>query len=162
GSERPFQLAPRVEKTLPNGLRVIVTRQTVVPKVTVMLTVLSGFSSDPPELTGLAQMTADIIQEGTKTRNSRQIRREFFGMGASRSAAVSQDFSQLSTRGLAEYAPELIALVGDVVMNSTLPADELAILTQQHLQTVAQQKSSPQFLSNRQFRRALFGDHPYA
>src|SRR6266853_1165924 len=47
GPERPFQLAPRVEKTLPNGLRVIVTRQTAIPKVTVMLTVLSGYSSDP-------------------------------------------------------------------------------------------------------------------
>jgi zinc protease len=162
GPERPFQLAPRVEKTLPNGLRVIVARQTVVPKVTVMLTVLSGFSSDPADLTGLAQMTADIVQEGTGTRNSRQIRREAFGMGGSLSAAVSQDFSSLTARGLAEYAPQLIALVGDVAMNPTLPADELAILKQQHLQTVAQQKATPQFLSNRQFRRALFGDHPYA
>ncbi|HKB09951.1 MAG TPA: pitrilysin family protein, partial [Vicinamibacterales bacterium] len=162
GPERPFQLAQRIEKTLPNGLRVIVTRQAVVPKVTVMLTVLSGFSSDPPDLTGLAQMTADIVQEGTKTRNSRQIRREAFGMGGSLSAAVSQDYSSLSARGLSEFAPQLIALVGDVVMNPTLPADELAILKQQHLQNVAQQKGSPQFLSNRQFRRALFGDHPYA
>ena len=112
GPERPFQLAPRVEKTLPNGLRIIVTRQTAVPKVTVMLTVLSGYSSDPADLTGLAQMTADVVQEGTKTRNSRQIRREVFGMGGSLAASVSQDFSQLSTRGLSEYAPQLVALVG--------------------------------------------------
>src|SRR5207247_1332745 len=46
GPERPFQLAPRVERTLANGLRVIVTRQMVVPKVTMMLTVLSGYASD--------------------------------------------------------------------------------------------------------------------
>ena len=46
--------APRVERTLPNGMRVIVSKQTVVPKVTLMLTVLSGFSSDPPTMTGLA------------------------------------------------------------------------------------------------------------
>jgi zinc protease len=162
GPERPFQLAPRVEKTLANGLRVIVTRQDAVPKVSVLLTVLSGYSSDPADLTGLAQLTADIVQEGTKARNSRQIRREAFAMGGSLSATVSQDFSSLSTRGLAEFAPQLIALVGDVAMNPTLPPDELAILKQQHLQTVAQQKASPQFLSNRQFRRALFGEHPYA
>jgi zinc protease len=162
GPERPFQLAPRVERTLPNGLRVIVTRQTAVPKATVTLTVLSGYASDPADLTGLAQMTADIVQEGTKTRNSRQIRHDVFGMGGSLTATVSQDYSSLSTRGLSEFTPQLMALVGDVVMNPTLPADELAILKQQHLQTVAQQKASPQFLSNRQFRRALFGDHPYA
>ena len=64
GPERPFQLAPRVERTLPNGLRVIVTRQTAIPKVTVTLTVLSGYSSDPADLTGLAALTADVDPGG--------------------------------------------------------------------------------------------------
>ena len=162
GPERPFQLAPRVERMLPNGLRVIVTRQTVVPKVTVMLTVLSGYSSDPPELTGLAALTADAVQEGTKSRTSKEIRRQVFGMGGSLTATVSQDFSSLSVRGLSEFAPQLIDLVADVATNPTLPADEIDILKQQRLQNVMQQKGSPQFLSNRQFRRALFGNHPYA
>jgi zinc protease len=162
GPERPFQLAPRVEKTLPNGLRVIVTRQTAIPKVSITLTVLSGYSSDPADLTGLASMTADLIQEGTKSKNSRQIRRDVFGMGGSLTAAASQDFTSVSVRGLSEFAPRLIDLVADVAMNPTIPEDELAILKQQHLQSVAQQKASPQFLSNRTFRAQLFGDHPYA
>ena len=96
GPEKPFQLAPRIEKTLANGLRVIVTRQTAIPKVSVTLTVLSGYSSDPADLTGLASLTADLIQEGTKTRNSRQIRREVFGMGGSLSAAASQDYTSVT------------------------------------------------------------------
>jgi zinc protease len=162
GPEKPFQLAPRVERTLPNGLRVIVTRQTVVPKVSVTLTILSGFSSDPADLTGLAAVTADAIQEGTKSRTSKEIRREVFGMGGSLTAAVSQDYSSLTVRGLSEFAPKLIELLADVAMNPTLPADEIAILKQQRLQNVEQNKSSPQFLSNRTFRAALFGQHPYA
>jgi zinc protease len=162
GPERPFQLAPRVERTLPNGLRVIVTRQMVVPKVTVMLTVLSGYAEDPRELTGLAALTADGVQEGTKTRNSREIRRLAFSIGGSLSAGVSQDFTSLSLRGLAEFTPQMIDLVSDVAINPVFPADEVAILKQQRLQGVAQQKSSPQAVANRQFRRQLFGDHPYA
>ncbi len=162
GPERPFQLAPRLERTLPNGLRVIVTRQTAVPKVSITLTVLSGYSSDPADLTGLASLTADLIQEGTKTKTSREIRRDVFGMGGSLTAAASQDYTSVSARGLSEFAPRLVDLVADVVMNPTIPEDELAILRQQHLQTVAQQQASPQFLANREFRRALFGSHPYA
>ena len=162
GPERPFQLAPRVERTLPNGLRAIVTRQTAVPKVTVTLTVLSGYSSDPADETGLANLTADVIQEGTKTKTSREIRRQVFGMGGTLTSAVSQDYSSLTVRGLAEFAPELVDLIADVAMNPTLPADEIAILKQQHLQNAAQQKASPQFLANQVFRRALFGGHPYA
>jgi len=162
GPEKPFQLAPRVEKTLANGLRVIVTRQTSVPKVSITLTVLSGYSSDPADLTGLASLTADLIQEGTKTKTSREIRRAVFGMGGSLSAAASQDYTSVLARGLAEYAPRLLELTADVVMNPTIPEDEVAILKQQHLQGVAQQKASPQFVSNRTFRRALYGEHPYA
>lgn len=162
GPEKPFQLAPRVEKTLPNGLRVIVTRQTAVPKVSITLTVLSGYSSDPADLTGLAALTADLIQEGTKTRTSRQIRREVFGMGGSLTASASQDFTSISVRGLSEFASRLLDLTADVAMNPTIPEDEVAILKQQHLQGVAQQKASPQFVSNRTFRQMLFGDHPYA
>ena len=162
GPERPFQLAPRLERTLANGLRVIVTRQMVVPKVTMMLTVLSGYASDPADLTGLAAMTADAVQEGTKNRTSREIRRQVFGMGGTLSATVSQDFSSLIVRGLSEFAPQLVDLLADVAMNPTLPADEIDILRQQHLQNVMRQKASPRFLSNRQFRRALFGEHPYA
>ncbi len=162
GPERPFQLAPRIERTLPNGLRVIVTRQTAIPKVSITLTVLSGYSSDPADLTGLASLTADLIQEGTRTKSSRQIRRDVFGMGGSLTAAASQDYTSVSVRGLSEFAPRLIDLVADVAMNPTIPEDEVAILKQQHLQSVARQKASPQFLANRAFRRALFGEHPYA
>jgi zinc protease len=162
GPERPFQLAPRVEKTLPNGLRVIAARQTAVPKVTVTLTVLSGYASDPADLTGLAALTADAVQEGTKSRTSKEIRKQVFGMGGSLTASVSQDFSSLAVRGLSEFSAKIIELVADVAMNPTLPADEIAILKEQRLQTALQQKASPQFLSNREFRRALFGEHPYA
>ena len=131
GPEKPFLLAPRVERTLPNGLRVIVARQDAIPKLSITLTVLSGYSSDPADLTGLANFTADAVQEGTKTRTSREIRRDVFGMGGSLSSQVSQDYSSLSVRGLAEFAPRLIDLVADVAMNPTLPADEVAILKQQ-------------------------------
>jgi len=162
GPEKPFQLAPRVERTLPNGLRVIATKQAAIPKVSVTLTVLSGYSSDPADQTGLASLTADLVQEGTKTRNSRQIRREAFAMGGSLTAAASQDFTSINARGLSEFAPKLIELVADVAMNPTIPEEEVAILKEQHLQQAQQQKASPQFLANRTFRAALFGSHPYA
>lgn len=162
GPEKPFQLAPRVERTLPNGLRVVIVRQTVVPKATITLTILSGLSSDPADMPGLASLTADLVQEGTKTRTSKEIRGQVFGMGGSLTASVSQDFSSLTTRVLSEFTPAAIELLADVAMNPTLPPDELAIIKQQHLQGVMQNKASPQFVANREFRHALFGGHPYA
>ena len=155
--------AAAVERTLPNGLRVIVTRQTAMPKVSFTLTVLSGYSSDPADQTGLAALTADLIQEGTKTKNSRQIRRDVFGMGGSLTAAASQDFTSVSARGLSEYAPRLIDLVADVAMNPTLAggrardSEAAAPAGRSAAEGVAAVRSRTACSGS-----ALFGDHPYA
>ena len=101
GPERPFQLAPRVERTLPNGLRVIVTRQTAVPKVSVTLTVLSGYSSDPAD-----HDRARAVDRGRRSRKARRRRTaarfaaRCSAMGGSLTAAASQDFTSISARGL--------------------------------------------------------------
>jgi len=162
GPERPFQLAPRVERVLPNGLRIVVTRQTSVPKVSAILTVMAGLASDPADAPGVAQLTAEAVQEGTKTRSSRQIREEAFGMGGSLAGNAVQDYTSLQVRGLTEFTPGLLDLLGDVAMNATFPAEEVSILLQQRQQELMQENASPQFVSNREFRRALFGQHPYA
>ena len=65
GPERPFAPAPRVERTLSNGLRVVAVRHATVPKVTAMLTIQSGLAVDPAEKAGLAQFVVDLAQEGT-------------------------------------------------------------------------------------------------
>ena len=83
-------------------------------------------------------------------------------MGGSLSAAVSQDYSSISTRGLAEFTGGLVDLLADVVMHPTFPQEEIDVVKQQYLQGLSQEKSSPQSLSNVEFRRALFGAHPYA
>jgi predicted Zn-dependent peptidase len=82
-------------------------------------------------------------------------------MGGAISATSGQDFSLIEAGGLSEYVPDLIALIADVAMNPSLPEDELAALETRHLQALLQQQASPQFLSNRTFREALFRAHPY-
>lgn len=162
GPPRPFTPPARHERTLSNGLRIVVVRHPTVPKVSAVLTLRTGVAADPADRPGLAAFVADAVQEGTKSRTSQEIRTEAFGMGGSLTATVSQDATVVSVRGLSAYTDGLVALLADVVRNPTFPEEELTILKANRLQELEQQKSSPQFLSNREFRRALFGDHPYA
>lgn len=162
GPAKPFRPAARAERTLPNGLLVVAARHTSVPKVSVTLSVKSGLAADPKDLPGIAGFVAEAIQEGTKARSSQQIRQQAFGMGASLSAAASQDYTSITTRGLVEYVPGLLDLVADVAMTPTFPDEELNIIRQNMLLNLQRQVTSPQFVSQRQFREALFGPHQYA
>ena len=162
GPERPFAPAPRAERTLPNGLRVITTRYATVPKVTAMLTIQSGLAVDAAEKSGLAQFVIDLAQEGTATRSSEQLKREVFGLGANLSGFAGQDASTFQIRGLNNTLPQLLALVADVVRNPTFPQGELDLLKARSAQQLQAQAASPQYVNNKLFRQTLFGGHAYA
>ncbi|MGE0361954.1 MAG: M16 family metallopeptidase [Vicinamibacterales bacterium] len=161
GPERAFAPPPRVERTLANGLQVVVARFATVPKVSVYLTFRSGLAADPATQAGLAQFVADAAQEGTTTRASRQLRDEVFAMGASLGAAVGQDSTTFTMRGLAETLPQMLDIVSDVVRRPTFPEAEVQLLVANAAQRTQAQLASASFVSNRQFRTALFGSHPY-
>jgi zinc protease len=162
GPERPFTPPPRVERTLANGLRVIAVRYATVPKVSVVLTVQSGLAVDPAAKAGLAQFVADAVQEGTTTRESRQIRQEIFAMGATFSGFAGQDTSSFTIRGLADTLPAMMALLADIVRNPTFPQSEIDLLKANTAQALQAQLASPQGVGNRVYRQTLFGPHPYA
>jgi zinc protease len=162
GPERPFTPPPRVERTLPNGLQVVALRYATVPKVSVVLTVKSGLSSDPANQAGLAQFTVDAVQEGTKTRTSPQIRREVFALGATLNGFAGQDSSTLTMRGLADTLPQMLGILSDLAQNPTFPQEEVDLIKANTKQQLQAQLASPQYLNNRVYRQTLFGQHPYA
>jgi zinc protease len=160
--ERPFAPPPRVERTLSNGLRVVAVRYGSVPKLSAILTVKAGLAVDPPAKSGLAQIVAEAAQEGTTTRSSEQLKREVFALGATLSGAAGQDSTSLQMRGLSETLPRMLALLADVVRNPTFPQAELDLITANTAQQLQAQLASPQYVANKTFRQALFGEHPYA
>src|SRR5918992_5092572 len=62
-----------IERTLANGLRVIVVERHNIPLGSALLMVKTGGEADPANLAGLADMTASLLTKGTKTRNAPQI-----------------------------------------------------------------------------------------
>ena len=62
-----------VEKTLANGLRVIVVERNGAPLVTAQLVIKNGGEVDPPELAGLSNMLGDLLSKGTQKRSATEI-----------------------------------------------------------------------------------------
>ena len=74
-------------RTLSNGLELMIVERHELPIVTVDLIVKSGETSTPPGKEGLASITASLLDEGTKTRDSLQIAGEQAEIGAALAAA---------------------------------------------------------------------------
>ncbi|HEV2903835.1 MAG TPA: hypothetical protein VGW32_02245, partial [Pyrinomonadaceae bacterium] len=68
------KLPKAVEATLDNGLTVLVLEDHRFPVVNISLQMSgAGPIFDPADKPGLANLTSQMLREGTKTRNSRQI-----------------------------------------------------------------------------------------
>ena len=114
-----------VEKTLANGLRVIVAKSSDLPLITADLTVKGGSSADPAGLAGVSNLTAELLTEGTKTRSATQIARETEALGANLAAGSGWESSSLTLSVTSDKAAPAMAVMADVAQNPTFKAEEL-------------------------------------
>jgi zinc protease len=118
-------LPKAAEKTLANGLRVIVARSSDLPLVSADLTLRTGAWADPTGLAGAAGMTADMLTEGTKTRSAQDIARQAEALGATLESSASLEASSVSLNVMPDKLATGMAIMADVVRNPAFKADEL-------------------------------------
>jgi zinc protease len=159
-------MLPRpVEATLSNGINVMILEDHRFPLVTVQFDINgSGPLYEPANQPGLAGATARMLEEGTKTRTSKQIAEQIDTLGASLSASsgFGSGSTTMSASGLSDTFEQWFALAMDVLLHPSFPADELAQYKARAKPALLQQRSQPNFLANQALSRALYGEYPAA
>jgi zinc protease len=158
---REPQLPKPAEKTLSNGLRVIVVQKRGVPIVATRLLIETGAEADPPNLAGLADMTASLLTKGTKTRNAVQIARGVEALGAALESAGAWDNSFVSLNVMSSNLPKALGFVSDIVRNPVFANDEIERLRAQNLDALQVAMHQPNALAKFVAARVVFGDTPY-
>jgi predicted Zn-dependent peptidase len=157
-----YKLPPVFETKLPNGLSVVVVEDARFPLVTARLIFQAGSKYDPKDIPGLADAVASLLNEGTKTRTSRQISEETDALGGSIGAGAGADTLTASGSALAENLAAMLGLLADITRNATFPANEVKLYQQNRLQELEQQHSQPGFLAEEKISEVVFGSSPYA
>jgi zinc protease len=150
------------ERKLDNGLTVVLVPLHNVPKVTALLTFMSGNGFAYREHPGIAQLAARVATEGTATRTSRQVREALRAIGGSLNAASDADSTTFDASALSEFTPKLFDLLADVTRRPSFPKSEVDLAKTNLTSEIAEQRSSPDFLVDERMRKALFGAHPYS
>lgn len=157
------QLPKPVEATLPNGLTVLVLEDHRFPIVTTTLNISgAGPIFEPADKPGLANITAQMLREGTKTRASRQIAEEIDRLGATLNAnsTFGSAATSLGASGLSDNFDQWFGLLTDVLLNASFPADEFAKLKTRLKTQLVTQRTQPFFLAEERFRQVVYGKHP--
>ncbi len=155
------KVPPASEKTLANGLRVIVAPKPGLPLISASLRISAGSAYDPAGKSGLAAMTADLTTRGTKTRTATQIASEIESLGATIGAGAGPDATDVSISTRSDKAGQAFAIMADVAQNPAFAQDELDRARQETLDNIKVQLTQPRAVGSLALTRALFGAGPY-
>ena len=159
---RPFLFPKAATKTLANGLRIFVVRDTEQPAVAVRLVIQSaGSVKDPAGMPGVAEMTANMLTQGTAKRSAQEIAEAIDFVGGSLSAASGKDSTTVTLNVVKKDLDTGLDLMSDVVLHPAFQADELKRQQQQVLSNLTVQYSDPEYLASVVFSRVVYGRSPY-
>ena len=150
-----------VEKTLSNGLRVIVASKPGLPLVSASLRMPAGAALDPQGKAGLAAMTADLVTRGTATRSASEIASQIESLGASIGAGAGVDATDLSISTRSDKAAQAFAIMADVVMHPVFAEEEFERAKQETLDGLMLSLRQPSSVASMTMTRALYGETAY-
>ncbi len=158
---RSVQFPKPVEKTLANGLRVIVIERTGSPLVTAQLVIKNGGEVDPPELTGLSNMVGDLTTKGTEKRSATEIAEEIEALGGSLYSSTRWDSTRVGVDVMSSKISTAVDILADVVRRPTFKDEEIERLRQQTLDELTVELGEPGSIARYVAARIVFGDAPY-
>ena len=152
---------PRVvERTLSNGLRVIVAKSTNLPIMNAQLVMAGGAAADSGQ-SGLASMTANLATQGAGDRSAPEIARTLEALGANLGGGAGADATTLFLSAPVASADQAGAVLADVVQRPTFDPAELERSRTQTVTALTVALRDPGSLASQVLNRLAFGGAAY-
>ena len=162
GPPPALHVGPVLHFKLSNGLPVLLLERHRVPLVQMNLLIHAGAAMDPPGKKGTANMTAALLTEGAGGRDALQLADAIDYLGASVSAAAGYHSLSIELHTPLANFDSALALMADVCLRPTFPAEELERARQEILTSLLQWRDEPRMIASVVMDKALYGDHhPY-
>src|SRR5687768_13835337 len=160
----PTLRVPAWTKTqLPNGATLIVSERHDLPLVSFNISFIGGGNQfEPAGKRGVAALTTSMMSEGTRTRTGDQLSDALQLLGTNIGAGISGEEGSVSFVSTTKNFEPTLAILADMMLNSTFPAEALERLRARTLVNLTQAKDQPAVISSQVFAKILYGEaHPY-
>lgn len=158
---RALSFPKAMEEALPNGLSVVVLPLPGSATVSLRLGIPGGGLTEPPGRTGLSQITAEALKLGVPGKDAATLAEQVERLGSSISFECDADFCTASVEALTRSLDPTVALLADMLIRPTFPADEVRRLKGEWLAYLAYLESQPSHVGAVTTHRLLYGAHPY-
>jgi zinc protease len=148
-------------QTLPNGLQVIAVLHHEQPAVSMRMLIRAGSAADPATKTGLAHMTASLLDQGTSTQSASDFNDAIDFIGGSVNAGAGSDLTYANMVVMKDSFDTGLRMLSDMVRRPAFADAEIARQRQQLLSSLQVSFDDPDFIADAVFDRLVYGFHPY-
>jgi predicted Zn-dependent peptidase len=143
-------------------MKLVVVEQHELPIADFVLLVGTGGEADPAAKSGLATLTAELLDEGTPTRSALAVADQEAFLGVTLETDAAWDQSTVTLHTPTSQLDSALALFADLALRPTFPQREFDRLKRERLTSLIQVNDEPQEIADRAYAAVLYGDrHPY-
>jgi len=153
---RPYRFPAFTRRRLDNGVQLIVAPVHKLPVATLSVVIDAGATADPPGLEGIAQLTADLLLEGTAAESGAQLAERFERLGAAIETVADWDATIVSLTALKDQFVAAARLLGDVLRAPAFPQAEVDRLKTERRTELVTLRTEPRGLADEMFVRVLY------
>jgi len=152
-------------KKLDNGIKVIGTKTDEIPVVAVQLNINGGHRMDmySPDKSGLALLTAGLMNESTENYTSEQVQEELRKIGSSINVYADNSQTTVSINTLKKNLGRTMEIVEEVLYRPKFSQEDFDRIKKQQLEGLKSEMKDPASIASNVYRRLLYGDdHIYS
>lgn len=157
-----FVEAAKTEQQLPNGLKVVVIPNDEIPFVSMTLGLKYGGFAEDPRTPGVAAMALSLLTQGTRRHSAAELAEEIEFNALTLGGSASLDVASVQATCVSDKTEKAMELLAEVVLEPTFAEDEFKVMQQQQVMGLMISSKEPSYLADREFRKRLYGDHPYS
>ena len=156
------QAAPIAARSvLDNGAVLLVAERPGVPMVVMNIMLKTGSTADPVGKAGVANLTAELLTRGTRQYTAQALAEALDFLGTSLSVSANYETTILSVTTLTRNLEASFALLAEVLLHPTFPAEEFAHKRTEVLGAIRSQEEDPGWVANTAFQEKLYAEHPF-
>jgi len=152
-------------KKLKNGMKIIGTETNEIPVVSIQLNINGGHRMDmyTPDKSGLAVLTASMMNESTENFTSEKVQEELRKIGSSINISANNSKTTINVNSLKKNLARTMEIVEEVLYSPKFSQEDFDRVKKQQLESLKSQTKDPSAIASNVYRRLLYGnDHIYA
>lgn len=167
-SVRPSPTAPKEVKVpdyytykMKNGIGVIGTTNSESPDVTIVMNIEGGslvLPADQLKKIGVAELTASLLNEGTKNFTTEQISSELEKLGSSISFFANKSGSTVQVRTLKKNLDATLKLLEEKLLSPGFREDDFKLAKKQMKAGMKDEETNAQAMASKVYNFALYGN----